>query len=431
VTSARPRTAVGGATLERVGAAIAPLLLTPSRWIYRRVETVRFIDDSWVRRHVSVDFELPPLLTETTPYRMGSPPSYLAPIALLAKQGLRHFDLRDEYGAALALLTRDQNVRVAAAAMVSQAHAYLKQRHNRNLEEEIAIDLRSVAGSVDPPEEEFERLFRSEGKARVNRELLSRNPRLRALVGALAENFIVLVPLTATSRRVIKYAYDEPLPASRLPRSRRLLEAFGWVPAEILWSTPSVGLSRSFHLETEAPRDLEILGATLVATDSRGRSYVFRQGASGRRSHLNGDGMPQDAIGTASVSLRARRPGLLRAALVLALLTSILLSLGVWRIHAIESDPASPIALLALAPALLAAYLARPGEHELVSALLVGVRGLVVVVGASATGAAAVIMGGAGDHVARLILLALALTSWLMTGFLSLSYALPRPRRES
>lgn len=416
----------GGSQLQLVGAAIAPLLLNPSQWIYRRVESIEFIDDTWVRRHVSVDFELPPIAV-TTPYRGGVPTTYLAPLALLGKQGLRHFDLRDEAGRSMPLLTRDQNVRVAASALVSHAQVYLQQRHGRTLEAEIAEDLRAIAETAGPHQEVVNRLFQPEGVARINRELLARNPRLQTLVGSLAENFIVLVPITGRDRRVIKYAYDEPLPPSRLPWPRRTAEAFGWASSEIVWKAPSVGLSRSYHLEVEAPRDLEILGATLLATDGRGQSYVFEHGASGRRSHLFADRMPQDAIGTASVILRARRSGLLRAALLLGVLTSILITIGAFRVDALKSDPASPVALLAVVPALLAAYLARPGEHELASALMVGVRALVVVVGLAAIAAAAVIMGDLSVGMARDIWLVLSGVSWIAAAGLALSYCLPRP----
>lgn len=75
------------------------------------MESVEFIDDTWLRRRVSVDFELPPF-TRNAAYRgQGASAIFLAPLALLAKRVLRHFDVRDETGRPLPMLTRDQNVR--------------------------------------------------------------------------------------------------------------------------------------------------------------------------------------------------------------------------------------------------------------------------------------------------------------------------------
>lgn len=428
MTSGGGTPAGGGTPLALIGASLAPLILSPSRWIYRRVETVSFIDDAWVRRHVSVDFELRLRDVEPRPYRKQPRPVYLAPLALLAKRPLRHFDVRDEAGAALPVLTSDQNTLVAAGMLVSQAQAFLRRRYGRRLEREIAADLREIAGADGEGHDALKaKLFRREGAARINRELLGRNPRLRALVGALAENFILLVPIADLHRRVIKYAYDEPLPTSQLPLALRVTEAFGWRAAGISWSAPSVGLARSYHLEIEAPQDLEIVSAALVTTDARDHAKVELTGPSGRRAHLLIGGLSQDAIGTGSVRLRARRAGLLRAAVVLAVLTAALLTLGALRIHELLSeDPASPVALLALVPALLAAYLGRPGEHELASSLLVGVRCLILLIGVLAIAAAVAIIGGLGDDHARALLFGCTGAAWLVAIGLSGSYLLPR-----
>jgi hypothetical protein len=415
---------VGGA-LERTGAAIAPLLLYPSRWIYRRVESVEFIDDIWVRRRVSVDFELPPFARNAAYRGQGNSAIFLAPLALLAKRDLRHFDVRDENGRPLPMLTRDQNVRVGGVALVSQAIAVLEREHKRSLEPEIALDLSGIAATAQPERAMVDQLFEPRGAARINRELLSRDPAFKGLVGSLLENFLVLVPVRLGWRRVIKYAYDEPLPRSHESRRRRLAVAFGWQPYAANWSAPSVGVARSFHLEVEAPNDLEITAATLICSDSRGSQYRADDGPSGHRSHLHLQGVPQDAVGNASVGLRVRRPGLLRASLILGALTSAVVTAGAVRIPSLESDPASAVTLLAVLPAILAAYLARPGEHELASTLLRGVRFLIASIGLVAALSAVTLLAGFSNNHERLLWLVYAAIGWLATAGLAASYFLP------
>ncbi len=264
------------------------------------------------------------------------------------------------------LLTRAQNSRVAAAVLVGNAGALLRTRHGRTLEREIAADLNAVAaGSRHEAQHALDAVLRAEGAARINRELLARDPRLRTLLGALADNFIVLASLDGRSRRVVKFAYDEPLGQSSQQFHKRLAEGLGWRTTEIVWHTPSVGYSASYHIEVEAPRDLEIVSAALVVADGRGRDTYIPAGFSGRRSHLYSEGMAQDAIGTTSVRLRPRRAGLIRAAALLGLLTAAILTAGSSQIGSVNKDAAASITLLVVVPALLAAYLPRPGEHEL------------------------------------------------------------------
>jgi hypothetical protein len=416
--------------LELVGAAASPLLLNPARGIHRRVESIAFIDDRSVRRHVSVDFTLPDFFL-TSPYESGPPPIHLAPLALLAKAPLRHFDLIDEEGRSLPMLTRAQNSRVAAAVLIGNAGALLRTRHGRTLEREIAADLNAVAtGSRDEAQRALNAVLRADGAARVNRELLARDPRLRTLLGALADNFIVLAGIDGRSRRVVKFAYDEPLGESSQAFPKRLAEGLGWRPKEIVWRTPSVGYSASYHIEVEAPRDLEIVSAALVIADGRGRDTYIPSGFSGRRSHLYSEGMAQDAIGTTLVRLRPRRAGLIRAAALLGLLTAAILTAGAIRVGKVDNDAAASITLLVVVPALLAAYLARPGEHELASTILAGVRAVVVFIGLLAVVAAGSLVIGLGAAAERRLWWSLAGLAWLGAGTLLLSYLLPRRPRE-
>ena len=58
---------------------------------------------------MSIDFAVPRSWVSALPNRTGQPPTFLLPVALLRKQGLIGFDLRDEAGDAMPLLTREEN----------------------------------------------------------------------------------------------------------------------------------------------------------------------------------------------------------------------------------------------------------------------------------------------------------------------------------
>jgi hypothetical protein len=80
-------------------------------WMHRRVETVELLDASHVRRRVSVDFSIP-----ETNFIEGMVRArfvnYL-PLALLQKRPLVNFDVRDESGQSVPVLSKAENAELA------------------------------------------------------------------------------------------------------------------------------------------------------------------------------------------------------------------------------------------------------------------------------------------------------------------------------
>src|ERR1044072_723440 len=89
-------------------------------WVKRRVETVELLSDTTVRRRVSVDFRMRSWLPAPVLQWAGSQFHYIR-IAQLEKGRMLRFDLRDETGRALPLLTRRKNAMISAATLAALA----------------------------------------------------------------------------------------------------------------------------------------------------------------------------------------------------------------------------------------------------------------------------------------------------------------------
>jgi hypothetical protein len=94
-----------------------------------------------------------------------------------------------------------------------------------------------------------------------------------------------------------------------------------------------------------------------------------------------------------------------------------------------SNDEAAPALLIAI-PALLAAYLSAPGEHMLASRLLIGIRWLTGLTGLLVfVAAASLVAGEERETTVRIVWIAAAGLSWLLSLALIASALLPRPDR--
>src|SRR3954449_7111596 len=105
------------AVARGAGDALAALLLAEEAWVHRRVETLDVLSDEIVRRQMSVDFALPAPLRPAL--RVGEEQA-VVPLALMRKQILRNFDLRNEAEEAVPVLARDHTTLLAGAAVLAQ-----------------------------------------------------------------------------------------------------------------------------------------------------------------------------------------------------------------------------------------------------------------------------------------------------------------------
>ena len=218
---------------ERAGeiaVAFAALLNRHAAWRHRRVETITVLSHEQVRRHVSVDFTVP--LEHREEMRL-SEHEWIVPLALLAKRPLVHFDLRSEDETAVPLLRSDE------ARLIARELLYLA----------LDVDAES-ADTVDAtpliewilaakPEEagaDRRRARRARGPARAA-------ARVHRARGPLTSGFLLCAVLNDVDRRrVIKFAYDEPL--GQPGRAAHFYDAPGCTEAA------------SYHAEVDVPDEM-------------------------------------------------------------------------------------------------------------------------------------------------------------------------------
>jgi hypothetical protein len=359
---------------------------------------------------------------------------------------LAHFDLRDEDGRALPMLTRSQNAQTAAEVLASMAETLLGHEPldlldkrlrivpagDDDVAEAVANDLRAVADqelALRRNETEAARAARATKLPRDDWRYIEEVATLltgpyRRVLGELTANFLLLTPITPEPgrRRVIKLAYDEPFEAVG-GNLRSLAVALGFAHARVELQVTTAAKARTYHCELVAPADVEIREAVLFATRGQGEGDAFH-GSRGR-VHLLMTRVSPDAVGFVLASLRARRSGFLRAALLTSALATALLALGFWRFSLVSARAEASAPLLLLAPGLLAAYLLRPGEHALASALLLGVRAMVLLSGFCAVAATTLLLIGSGTPFERFTWATLFYASAAATLGLALSNLLP------
>lgn len=152
-----------------------------------------------------------------------------------------------------------------------------------------------------------------------------------------------------------------------------MLERLCWRTKEFQFDRISVGTSESHHLEVAAPQGTEIVWGAFA--ERPGRTGTLQHDVAGKnvsRVHLQLRELGPGASGTAAVRLRAQRGGFLYAAATAGIFNAAVLWLGFGRLGELQAEATA--AILLIVPTFLAAYLARPGEHEMVSYFLSGVR---------------------------------------------------------
>jgi hypothetical protein len=224
---------------ERAGeiaVGFVALLTRQAAWRHRRVETITVLSHEQVRRAVSVDFTVP---AEHREDLRLSEREWIVPLALLAKRPLANFDLRMEDVSTVPLL-RSEETQVVARELL---YLMLELDQPAAVDDPAAGPLIERVLGVDPVDVSAELTELDERHGGL--------PGFAALADRLARGFLLCAVLSDVShRRVIKFAYDEPL--ARPARFAHFYDAPGCTEAA------------SYHAEVAVPDELRARTTTLA-----------------------------------------------------------------------------------------------------------------------------------------------------------------------
>jgi hypothetical protein len=372
-------------TFPDLGRLLWTLVATQWSWVDRRVEAVGLAGERRFRRRMSVDCHLPSDVVELAA-DLGFD-RFFVPLRVVTKRPLLAFDLRLGDNS-VPLLTRQQSAMAARAVL----HAAVEQ-----LGEELTIDivaaLDQLASSDAPGGDTALRLLgldgtRGEAPGGV---FLGQNTTpvdlARWAVTTFDNNYLLLadVPLHETRRRMLfKVTQDIGSTIKGPSHTLPWRSAIAWEPTSFVFDVPDVTTATSYLFQFETPDGLMAAGGELFgasAGDDTRHSFGVdaSQGAVlGLQAQL--EEVPEAETYNAEVLVRASPDGLLRASAVSACFSAVLLLIATIIANDISKTQVdSSAALLLVLPGVISTYLARPGEHHLVSRMLLGVRTLTVI----------------------------------------------------
>jgi hypothetical protein len=350
---------------RRVAPAVAELLRDDS-WVHRNVESIEFLDESRVRRQVSIDFTLPSVERAVNDGRQR-----LVPLSVLTKGPIKALDVVDADGTSVPVLTSKENGLLAGEVLVEQA----RRRLDATPRASVRTALREIATAFNPSPTRFEEILAwLDDLDRSEFDKLTGIPEVWVL--RLWENFLFIgmVEVRPGERTIVKRSYEEEI---SMPGGLGVFEAQAFFRAD------------SYHMEVVAPEDAVIADANLqvfarVPTaggeESPRRFWVDRDRRVDR-AHLYGRrgwafaelGRPVETTAAALVWVRLR-PWVIEPILVASMFVLGVFVAGVLTVRAgwAEDVPSATAVVVAL-PALATVY-AASARHRLARRLLRGVR---------------------------------------------------------
>jgi hypothetical protein len=436
-----------------LGRLLWTLVATQWHWVDRRVEAVALAGERRFRRRMSVDCHVPPDVVDLAT-DLGFD-RFFVPLRVVTKRPLLAFDLRLG-DVSVPLLTRQQSAMAARAVL----HAAVEDL-GIDLTIEIVAALDQLATSDNPGGATALRMLDLDddpiGAVRLGRTTTPADL-ARWAVTTFDNNYLLLadVGLHDIRRRTL-FKITQDIGSTLKGPSHTLpwRAAIAWEPTSFVFDVPDVTAATSYLFQFETPDGLMAAGGELFGASraddpepddddlaiesqawhgsnggdgngpARGSGAGTGTGAGGasspdvavggRRSfgaaasqgavlglqaHLHE--VPEADTYNAEVLVRASPDGLLRASAVSACFSAVLLFLAALIANRLaETRADSSAALLLVLPGVISTYLARPGEHHLVSRLLLGVRTLTVASGMIVYVAAAVVVSDVAPGLVR------------------------------
>jgi hypothetical protein len=394
-------------------------------WVDRRVETIDLLDVDTVRIRLSIDFRIPEGLPGSI--HLGEKETFFLPLTVLQRRNsMAYFDVKDEAGVSVPLLTRQENARLTGAILVAAAKRALASGRGPGegglkLDPGLSTYLATIPTQTRREGRALLRAVLNPGnqivypQKRVG-EIVLADGDFRNLLGLCASCSFIHIPVVASpgERRIIKVGLMSPWDSGVRGRRRdekslkrrlgRVSTWLGWRAETRLLFMPHVGNAKSFHVQISAPERVEFTEAGMRnrspaelvkpeaslapsvpeppsddPTDAIG--YQQLVGGIRQRKHLYVSPADEHRAGIIWVRCRVVRHGFLRAAVAVAWLVTVLLALFAIRADNIVGDSQTSAAVLLLVPALIAGFLIAPGEHDMTRHLLRGPRMLTAGIG--------------------------------------------------
>jgi hypothetical protein len=374
------------------------LLSDDEVWMVRRKLVVTVLDERWHRKQLSVDIKLPSAVLDWAKHPYS--PNVPVPITMLFKapQATMGFDFRDHRGRALSLPLLEDNLALSHDVLFEMAHLLCERASEPN--PGTAVERLVSAAAEINPKVALQRARQALGPSK-SYELapcLTGSARFRWLASRLAEESLIVVDLpTSDASHLLKlsflarndggYEIDEPQ-VSGARRHRRVPHA-SWDPFR-LSIFADAWRSGSFHIEAQAPDDLEIVSARVsqawalpslqhdVAAGEGTRLAPARLADAQNRIerthlYLGDDPGGADWI-RARIDFRVQRGGFLSIAAWSSLLLAMLLVLTATAVNVMAEHLEASTVLLGGAATLAATAMMQTSRHSLAGYLLTVVR---------------------------------------------------------
>lgn len=433
-----PRGAADWTHAKREGRFIDSLI-TDHSWVARRVDTLSFLDGERLERRVTLDLDLSELRRRAKTNRLRSDLVPL-PLLTLVKAPLLDVDVKDVHGNSLAIATSDQDSHLASAMLLATL-----ARHGvrvRTLPDSVLKEINAIAGSGGdsrleevlyaaspesfqsaPAPSSSASITLSPGDKRTWNELLDVDEFLNGLFD-FASSFMLISQINLEQQNDVAIIKIRLLEGRDTEDTRSTLfspDRLGWKPQVQRIPMGGLGRAQRNHVRVLAPADSTVRSAKWSLNDDQ-LHRVHDGVEDGKQAHLDRASFYRSALEPgdyeATIELEpSRGPFLVPAALTIGLLAFLLGAATYlqgtdarfsaaperflawpgpgpgWEVQAIQAVQANfdaAVTVLAIVPSLIAIYIVRAGEHQLVTRLMTIPRLLVL-----ASAFAAIVCAGA------------------------------------
>jgi hypothetical protein len=385
-------------TPRELGAVAVHLSMTFPLWVRRRKVAFQLLDETSVLQRQSVDFQLSDdhFPTAAVP-RQGA--RIYVPLNIAPKGTLTSFSVFDEDGRALSLANTAEHAQLATDGLSAVFDGFDADSPTGAYKE----ILRSIVAATDA--KTGAECLGNALQAGLEAVLPEVSP-ARPLLFDLAGGFLMLVPVSYEQgvHRVVKF---QEVTAFTLSQGgigglvREPLSSLGLASRILRFADLPIGWAQGTHFEFTEPTDVRLVKGILSVAQHDPklgdvtipkRRVVYGKPRLDLNVSVRDQASPQNAredSATVSLSIRPQAGGAFTAVTVASVACWLLLAELSKRLALLDSQTSA--AVLLVLPALLVAYLVRPGEHAIATRSLAGVRLLGLICAAAAVAGAAMI----------------------------------------